>query len=529
MCAGDLYGAIGSPVRLSRTVVVGRRQELVQRLLYVLTYFIRCSELLETHMLDSVEDEAIVMPGSLITTSLRRGEVEESDYVLVTVHKPSGDYLSQSVTAASTVAPEAGSYPSDTHSMQSSTYTDTDTCLGPDDEAPGQGSQSDGVAITHGVHCTQASAHTQTPHTFGTVPLIRTEDVSEPTACKEIGSPRVEARVETVVCVGSTSPRDPTLMLGPESDQEQEGGSETGVKAELDLPLGQEEPQIGGIGIKVLRSCGIPLEKKPPDKSLVAPYLSDDEEPATKVTFLIGDSMSPESDTESRQRKLEEELKKHKKHLKEKEQKLQQQHKVSAEQKSEPKSNKGDQTKTNEGPKDPLPRISSKMPKWSPAPEECMDLFDEYFSDDNPVETRTIDDLSKKQEKNQSVTQSQPNQSVTRSTELPEGQKGKEKRDNNSSFHNANCSPDSCRCSPAVQDKGIVISVTVPQGDTNSGDLKKVAPVNDWEIPRNESSDSALGDSESEETGQELQRHEEPYYRDDPEEWQDEMEVPFPG
>uniref|UniRef100_A0A8C2EX39 Folliculin interacting protein 1 n=1 Tax=Cyprinus carpio TaxID=7962 RepID=A0A8C2EX39_CYPCA len=82
---GDLYGAIGSPVRLSRTVVVGQRQELVQRLLYVLTYFIRCSELLEMHLLESAVDEAIVMPGSLITTSLRPGEVEESDYVLVTV------------------------------------------------------------------------------------------------------------------------------------------------------------------------------------------------------------------------------------------------------------------------------------------------------------------------------------------------------------------------------------------------------------------------------------------------------------
>ena len=80
--SGDLYGAIGSPVRLSRTVVLGRRQDLVQRLLYVLTYFIRCSELLETHLLDSHEDEAIVIPGSLITTSLRRGAGEESEYVL---------------------------------------------------------------------------------------------------------------------------------------------------------------------------------------------------------------------------------------------------------------------------------------------------------------------------------------------------------------------------------------------------------------------------------------------------------------
>uniref|UniRef100_A0A8C5RFB3 Folliculin interacting protein 1 n=1 Tax=Laticauda laticaudata TaxID=8630 RepID=A0A8C5RFB3_LATLA len=84
---GDLYGAIGSPVRLSKTVVVGKRQDLVQRLLYFLTYFIRCSELQETHLLENGEDEAIVMPGTVITTTLAKGEVEESEYVLVTMHK----------------------------------------------------------------------------------------------------------------------------------------------------------------------------------------------------------------------------------------------------------------------------------------------------------------------------------------------------------------------------------------------------------------------------------------------------------
>ncbi|XP_065110660.1 folliculin-interacting protein 2 isoform X2 [Paramisgurnus dabryanus] len=43
----DLYGALGSPVRVCRTVVVGRKRELVQRVLYVLSYFIRCSDLQE--------------------------------------------------------------------------------------------------------------------------------------------------------------------------------------------------------------------------------------------------------------------------------------------------------------------------------------------------------------------------------------------------------------------------------------------------------------------------------------------------
>ncbi|XP_010214810.1 PREDICTED: folliculin-interacting protein 2, partial [Tinamus guttatus] len=84
---GDLYGAIGSPVRLTRTVIVGKRKELVQRLLYVLTYFIRCSELQENQLTWSgkVGEGEQVLNGSTITTALEKGEVEESDYVVVTV------------------------------------------------------------------------------------------------------------------------------------------------------------------------------------------------------------------------------------------------------------------------------------------------------------------------------------------------------------------------------------------------------------------------------------------------------------
>ncbi|XP_032541697.1 folliculin-interacting protein 2 isoform X3 [Chiroxiphia lanceolata] len=84
---GDLYGAIGSPVRLTRTVIVGKRKELVQRLLYVLTYFIRCSELQENQLTwsEPAGEGEQVLNGSKITTALEKGEVEESDYVVVTV------------------------------------------------------------------------------------------------------------------------------------------------------------------------------------------------------------------------------------------------------------------------------------------------------------------------------------------------------------------------------------------------------------------------------------------------------------
>ncbi|XP_066487766.1 folliculin-interacting protein 2 isoform X2 [Tiliqua scincoides] len=84
---GDLYGAIGSPVRMARTVIVGKRKDLVQRLLYVLTYFLRCSELQENRLTwsEKVGKGEQALNGSNITTALEKGEVEESDYVVVSV------------------------------------------------------------------------------------------------------------------------------------------------------------------------------------------------------------------------------------------------------------------------------------------------------------------------------------------------------------------------------------------------------------------------------------------------------------
>ncbi|GAA5809040.1 hypothetical protein MFLAVUS_002443 [Mucor flavus] len=43
----DLYGFIGTPSRITRTLVIGLRPSLVRRILYILTYFIRCNEVFE--------------------------------------------------------------------------------------------------------------------------------------------------------------------------------------------------------------------------------------------------------------------------------------------------------------------------------------------------------------------------------------------------------------------------------------------------------------------------------------------------
>nr|XP_029482960.1 folliculin-interacting protein 1-like isoform X5 [Oncorhynchus nerka] len=581
---GDLYGAIGSPVRLSRTVVVGRRQELVQRLLYVLTYFIRCSELLETHMLDSAEDEAIVIPGSLITTSLRRGEVEESDYVLVTMHKPSGDYLSQGPESR-----EDSSYPSDSNnSLQSSTYTDTDAGNGPeedDDEEGDSNKNSQGSKSS----VLQALAHSS--HNTNAVPIIvHTEDDSEPAPLKESPTSCVDAKLETLVRVGSASPGEQACVL-----------LETEPEAELEVKASQEEV-TEELPIKVFHSSGIPLEKKPPDKTVPVPvpgpFLSNhQEEPATKVLFLIGDPQSPGSDTENRRKKVEEDIKKHKKYIMEKQrqqqllhqaqqQLLQQQHQqklrrqqqqqqlllqqqqlllqqlLQQKQQQQQQSGSGnggdqrvksttgtsaDQTKANGGGEKTLMRVSSKMPQWNPvSEEECSELFDEYFSDDNPVETRTIDDVAKCLELSSGTDKTQkelldPSGVQSSSSTKGQGVMGQVGGGGGGADVQTRCrcgSTDtseagSCRSCSAEQDKGIVISVTVRKGDNIEDQQKKVAPLNDWEIPRNESSDSALGDSESEDAGQDIHRQSESdiYYREDqePDEWQEEVEVPFPG
>uniref|UniRef100_W5MN43 Folliculin interacting protein 2 n=1 Tax=Lepisosteus oculatus TaxID=7918 RepID=W5MN43_LEPOC len=85
---GDLYGAIGSPVRLARTVILGKRRELVQRVLYILTYFIRCSDLQENIMSGNGKPE-VGEARTLFTTTLEKGEVEESDYVVISVQNDS--------------------------------------------------------------------------------------------------------------------------------------------------------------------------------------------------------------------------------------------------------------------------------------------------------------------------------------------------------------------------------------------------------------------------------------------------------
>ncbi|KAM9603019.1 folliculin-interacting protein 1 isoform 3-T7 [Morphnus guianensis] len=476
---GDLYGAIGSPVRLAKTVVVGKRHDLVQRLLYFLTYFIRCSELQETHLLENGEDEAIVMPGTVITTTLEKGEVEESEYVLVTMHKNRGNLL-----------------PTESEEMRtpncSCKYCKCPISLAQNIEGVSQQERED-AQNTPKVELESSSDENRT---------IVPDDCQEDVVDAKQPRPCLDTKLETVVCTGSASPEKRVV-------------TESGLEPTGNMWRSEESLESGNQAVSVTRSPGIAVEKKPPDKLFCDAFPCSAAEAQTKVTFLIGDSMSPDSDIELRSQAVVEQIARHHSPPATEEG-------VSADQNCEAKQTVEDQNRDC-GTAEPFPQVASEHQSWNPNPynAESMSLFDEYFTDDSSIETRTIDDI--------------PGQAAT------------DLLAHNSSleFSKKLCTKTSkppsefCKFMDSVrqetykncfneQDQREKISIRVPHGDRENVE-KKVAPGIDWDIPRNESSDSALGDSESEDTGHDLTRPSSNYYGAEQEDWAEEYEIPFPG
>lgn len=245
---GDLYGAIGSPVRLTRTVVVGKQKDLVQRILYVLTYFLRCSELHENQLTWSGNhgEGDQVLNGSSITTALERGEVEESEYVVVTVRS------------------EPALLP---------------PILPPTAPAEGRSPGPEGLAGTR----------------EGT-------DFRDP--CPK---PDKEGNTSSVAC--SLGHQEPALDSSWKAQDALcgEEGSETEVPGDGCSRLSSREAL--GAGLVISEELKEEMPKKPPDRSAAWPCpdrRSRDKPPLGKVTFQIGSSASPESDFESRTQKMEE-------------------------------------------------------------------------------------------------------------------------------------------------------------------------------------------------------------------------------
>ncbi|NXP51802.1 FNIP1 protein, partial [Heliornis fulica] len=474
---GDLYGAIGSPVRLAKTVVVGKRHDLVQRLLYFLTYFIRCSELQETHLLENGEDEAIVMPGTVITTTLEKGEVEESEYVLVTMHKNRGSLL----------PPEAEEMRTPNCSCR---YCRCPISLAQNIEGGAQQEREDAQS-TPKVELESSSDENRT---------IVPDDAQEDAVDVKQPRPCLDTKLEAVACTGSASP---------------EKRVESALEPTANVWRGEDTLEAGSQAASATRTPGIAVEKKPPDKLFCAAFPCGAAEAQTKVTFLIGDSMSPDSDIELRSQAVVEQIARHHSPPAPEEG-------VSADQNCEAKQTVEDQNRDC-GTAEPFPQVASEHQSWNPNQysTESMSLFDEYFADDSSVETRTIDDIP-----GQAATDLLAHNSslefskklCTKTSKLP------------SEF---------CKFMDSVrqetykncfneQDQREKISIRVPHGDRENVE-KKVAPGIDWDIPRNESSDSALGDSESEDTGHDLTRPSSNYYGGEQEDWAEEYEIPFPG
>ncbi|KAG9490801.1 hypothetical protein GDO78_006240 [Eleutherodactylus coqui] len=463
---GDLYGAIGSPVRSSRTVVVGRRQDLVQRLLYFLTYFIRCSELQETHLLESGEDEAIVMPGTVITTMLQKGEVEETDYVLITMHKNKGCLLS-----------------SDPEEMRTSEKK-CRCCQCPLMDQLANNSLQEN------------SSKTSTEASNDGSQLVSQSSCQEEDGFSEVYMDKsrtcLDAKIETVINIGA-APLDKCVLAV--------GSLEPAVQE-----LENEKLQDESLNIKGTRTNEISIEKKPPDKSAAMPC--DSGHLLNKVKFQIGDSMSPDSDIELKIQNVADQMQKHQLNP------VQEQRMLTDHQFSVAKPNTEDQ-KTGGSP-EKLSRVASKIQNWNPFHPENISMFDEYFPDDGSIEVKVIDEIPKGGTKT-----SDHDSDLGCLNKLCE-------TDKPSSGVTNSVLPNLCKNCCAEQDQRDAVSVSIPHGDKEKSENKVVVGA-DWDIPRNESSDSALGDSESEDAGHELLAPSINYYGAEHEEWIEEEEIQFPG
>ncbi|XP_076994457.1 folliculin-interacting protein 1 isoform X1 [Tamandua tetradactyla] len=474
---GDLYGAIGSPVRLARTVVVGKRQDMVQRLLYFLTYFIRCSELQETHLLENGEDEAIVMPGTVITTTLEKGEIEESEYVLITMHKNKSSLLFRE--------PEETRTPNCNCKYCSRPFLEQNVENGSQEEREAIRNISKELLGASDV-CRMVS------------PDCQEESTADIKHYRDKLRTCLDTKLETVLCTGS-APVDKCAL--PES----------GFEPTEETWQGEEE-LLDSVNLtgKVLRSTGMVVEKKPPDK--LVPAVFSCEATQTKVTFLIGDSMSPDSDTELRSQAVVDQITRHHaKPLKEE--------RGAIGQHQETKQRTKDQSGKS-GKQNTISGKPCELPCWNHSDPESMSLFDEYFNDDS-IETRTIDDIPLKT--------STDNKEHCCMLEFSKRLCTKNSKQNNEfckcieTVHQ-----DSCKTCFPQQDQRDILSIVVPHGDKENPE-KKIPVGTDWDIPRNESSDSALGDSESEDTGHDTTRQVSSYCGGEQEDWAEEDEIPFPG
>nr|DBA29051.1 TPA: hypothetical protein GDO54_009318 [Pyxicephalus adspersus] len=388
---GDLYGAIGSPVRMTRTVVVGKRKDLVQRILYILTYFIRCSELQENYL---VRDRVLkrgeqVVQGSNVTTSLEKGEVEESEYVFVSLNNESA-----------LVSPSPPAKSSTTSPLKSSESEALDISLKKVISREPSLQEENGYQAPSGINNREsASAHVD--------------------CCRENTTLIKEAKVETLVSVTRTPVYNTEDLITQQPITSQAKG------------------QYWASQYSKHRDASVQLSDSA--KEILCADRGGETSPPEKVTFKMGSSPSPDSDLELCRKKLEGDVQ---------------------------------SMQFNSSPSSAANHLNTLLQKKIlcsriPSCEEGSSIFDEYFVEGNSIETNTVDSLP--------------------SHPLPS-----EKCFTSSDLSAANCT---VTIMPGM-DSGIsqVVSLDVPCGDRG----RRTEVRAEGDIPRNESCDSALGQSDEE-------------------------------
>ncbi|XP_032188553.1 folliculin-interacting protein 2 isoform X3 [Mustela erminea] len=424
---GDLYGAIGSPVRLTRTVVVGKQKDLVQRILYVLTYFLRCSELQENQLTwsgnHSEGDQ--VLNGSNITTALERGEVEESEYVVVTVR-------SEPALLPPLLPPTMaeGRSPRSEGLGVSPEGTDIrDLCSKPDKEGnkrPEQSSQ----ACSMGFQEPALDSSWEPQGTFGG------EEESEN-----------EARGDGSSRLSSCARQEAGVKISQQTVSEE-------LRREMPKKLAD-------------RSAAWPCPERH----------SWEKPPLEKVTFQIGSSVSPESDLESRTKKMEKRLTacRHYPEL--------------------GCHSSATSGTTTDMPQDPPVSRCSFTPgfqknfhcRQSPSCERNEGEFERDFAEDRGMKTEVVADATG--QPGRSADSLAPDGSAPGTgMRMPEKPRHLHLKDTEGPL----IQPVPSKC--AQQDSGFSGTADVPCGDAD----RKANFRMEGDIPRNESSDSALGDSDEE-------------------------------
>ncbi|XP_051687628.2 folliculin-interacting protein 2 isoform X4 [Oryctolagus cuniculus] len=405
---GDLYGAIGSPVRLTRTVVVGKQKDLVQRILYVLTYFLRCSELQENQLTwrGARGESGQVVDGRQIVTALERGEVEESEYVVVTVrNEPALVPPILPAAAAERRSPGPAGF--------AETLEGTDgRALGPtpDKEASKRPEQSVGPPEP------AADGAWQPQGAF----------------CGAEGSK-------------NEAPEGDALLLCP--------CEAPGAGMRAGQPAADEEARGE-------------LAKKGPDRSAARPCPdrhSWQKPHGERVTFHIGSSVSPESDFESRTRKMEERLRACGQH---------------------PKEAARDQ-QVSRCPSRPGPGDSARCPQTRSCRGAAGDPG-RGFAEDRDVRTDAAAGAAAGGPGHTAGSLSPPDGAAATGRRAPETTVGLGLEDREGPL----VEPGANRA--VQQDSGLPAAASVPRGDAN----RKAHIRTEGNIPRNESSDSALGDSD---------------------------------